>query len=524
MAMQTTCNVLLELQPASVTQVRARIAAMEQQQKQLAIAYSAIKAAIPQLHFMSVTIFPDDVYDPILVIEVNFDGPPGPFWTLFEHAFNEDLRAILRCGKVPRDGRGGLFTAVTRPFSRVPIAPLLEALTVAPSVAHQGNRGLDRGRIETEGQLFAEAQRVLDTGIVAPGASASQVHQALRTTLSSAFDLGQAAAPRISRGQSLADYAELAGFVCLAVFAALVPGMLLSLVVPRAAAAALLLAAGAIMAARLDLPKGAAPGPRMVEALALAGVALLVFGLGVTAAIAVLASMHHWRPEHFGARFAAVLPHVALGVLGLFPTLAGLLLWVRALERRDPPQDAPPRDETMLRAMARREDQITQNHMGSVVHLKPGILRAAVVRVALHALGLVLRVVARNGFLGSMRTIHFAHWSIVSNGGRLMFFSNFDGSWESYLDDFIEKAHGGLTLAWTSGVGFPPTRFLVLDGATQGRAFKAWARHSMAESLFWYSAYIGFTVNQIERQARLADGLRRPVLDEREASAWAMDL
>ena len=41
-----------------------------------------------------------------------------------------------------------------------------------------------------------------------------------------------------------------------------------------------------------------------------------------------------------------------------------------------------------------------------------------------------------------------------------MFFSNFDHSWESYLDDFIEKAHGGLTLAWGSGVGFPPTRFL----------------------------------------------------------------
>jgi hypothetical protein len=58
-----------------------------------------------------------------------------------------------------------------------------------------------------------------------------------------------------------------------------------------------------------------------------------------------------------------------------------------------------------------------------------------------------------------MRTIHFAHWAFVSNGSRLMFLSNFDHSWDSYLDDFIEKAHGGLTLAWGSGVGFPPTRF-----------------------------------------------------------------
>jgi hypothetical protein len=35
-----------------------------------------------------------------------------------------------------------------------------------------------------------------------------------------------------------------------------------------------------------------------------------------------------------------------------------------------------------------------------------------------------------------------------------MFLSNFDNSWDSYLDDFIEKAHTGLTLAWGSGVGF----------------------------------------------------------------------
>ena len=108
-----------------------------------------------------------------------------------------------------------------------------------------------------------------------------------------------------------------------------------------------------------------------------------------------------------------------------------------------------------------------------------------------------------------MRTVHFAHWAFVNNGSRLLFFSNFDHSWDSYLDDFIEKAHGGLTLAWGSCVGFPPTRFLVLDGASHGRQFKAWARHSMAVSRFWFSAYRDLTVDQIERHARIADGLRK---------------
>jgi hypothetical protein len=216
---------------------------------------------------------------------------------------------------------------------------------------------------------------------------------------------------------------------------------------------------------------------------------------------------------------------VALGLVsGLFFMLPALVLWLRWLEQRDSSHDAPLVDPDLLRAMAQHEDRVAQNHMGSAVLVKPGILRMALVRAGHLGLGLIVRVVATDGYLGSMRTIHFAHWAFVNNGTRLMFFSNFDNSWESYLDDFIEKAHGGLTLAWSCGVGFPPTRFLVLDGASHGRQFKAWARHSMAVSRFWFSAYKDYTVNQIERQARIADGLRKATLTPEEAAQWARDL
>jgi hypothetical protein len=205
-------------------------------------------------------------------------------------------------------------------------------------------------------------------------------------------------------------------------------------------------------------------------------------------------------------------------------SIPAIFLWLRWLERRDSHHDAPPIDQRELRKMTHREDWIPQNHMGSVVLVKPGILRAALFRAGHVGLGLVIRVIVTDGYLGSMRTIHFAHWAFVNNGSRLMFFSNFDHSWDSYLADFIEKAHGGLTLAWGSGVGFPPTRFLVLDGASHGRQFKAWARHSMAVSRFWFSAYRDYTVDQIERHARIADGLRKTSLQPEEAIAWAQDL
>ena len=162
--------------------------------------------------------------------------------------------------------------------------------------------------------------------------------------------------------------------------------------------------------------------------------------------------------------------------------------------------------------------------MGSVVLVKPGVLRTILFRAGHLGLGLLLRAIATDGYLGSMRTVHFAHWAFINNGSRLMFFSNFDHSWDSYLDDFIEKAHGGLTLAWGSGVGFPPTRFLVLDGASHGRKFKAWAGHSMAVSRFWFSAYRDLTVDQIERNTRIAEGLRKATLNPQEATAWARDL
>ena len=45
-----------------------------------------------------------------------------------------------------------------------------------------------------------------------------------------------------------------------------------------------------------------------------------------------------------------------------------------------------------------------------------------------------------------------------------------------------------------------------------------------AVSRFWYSAYRDFTVDQIERNARIACGLRKETMSEQEAAAWARDL
>jgi len=478
---QTILTMVVEVQPASAEIVRAKLDAFtfEQELKHSPgdQAYDRLRSAVPVLHFMSMTVAFDDQYDPIFVLEANFDGEPGCFWAQLEAAMGPLLREVFRLCKPPRDNRLELFKAVTAGKSRVPLAPLLEAFTVMPSVSHQGNRGMERARIIAEGKLFRALRDEVDTNPALHSTTASDVHSILRNKLLPTFPwLSEPAAPRIGFAENIADHLRLLGFAAALVLAFYGVGWLLILI--------------------------------------------------VQALWPALASTQLWLPGAWAdmASVRCIVSFVLLALLGVLAVLPATVWRLRQLEQRDATNDAPHLDEAALRAMVRNEDYVAQNHMISIVHIKSGILRMILAQLILLGLSLVLRCFNRSGYLASMRTIHFAHWAVLDNGGRLMFHSNFDGSWESYLDDFIEKAHAGLTLAWTHGVGFPPTRLLFMGGATEGRKFKAWARHSMSPSQFWFSAYKEYSVNQIERQARLADGLRRAKLNEQEAQAWLIDL
>lgn len=548
---QTILAVVLEVRPESCARLAGLIRALRTRLEgpSAGIAkFALLRDGVPALHFLSMSIFRDEHYDPLFTLEANFDGPPGPFWAQLEAAVGDALREILRCCKSPADEVHGLYEAVTRPHSTRALAPYLEAKTVRPAVSHMGNRGLDRDRIIAEGELF-KATRV-ELSQPAPdrpnpyrGLDAQGIHLRLRAALLRDHPWLAAKAPvRIGWGESLADYARLAGFLFLVIFGLSVPGLVLAPIgstarVAMAIVVATLVAGGCLYRLRYPLRGQAAPGQPKGLLSTKRGVSspgnpftALALALGFIGACTLIAAsigtplISALTGEGLGDSFRSTWRATLLGAASIPFSACVVLLWVRWLEYRDPSHDDPPIDKRRMRAMARREDKLAQNHMGSLVLVKPGLLRAVVVRVGLWGLGLLIRVFARSGYLANMRTIHFAHWALVGNGGRLLFFSNFDGTWESYLDDFIEKANEGLTLAWTNGVGFPPTRFLVQDGARHGRRFKDWARHSMAVTLLWYSAYRDFTVNQIERNARIADGLRRPTLTPKEATAWARDL
>ena len=539
---QTTLSVPLEVKPESKARLADLIEDLREREETPPRGqpqdYARIMRDVPALHFMSMSVFTSREYDPLFILEANFDGPPGAYWGQMEAAFGEDLRAMLRCCKRPLDRDADLFDAVTAPDSRAPVAPYFEARTMRPSVFHHGNRGMNRDRILDEEALFEAVRGELveaNAGGPSPyrGIAAAVVDPKMRGGLLPRFEsLGRKAPKRIPLTERLGDILRLYVFVVALLFTLSLPGIVLQAFMPMER---YLIGLGILMAAivlllflkRKPLPGTEAPSRfRLIWFLLRHSllIAILLAAYLVAAVPFAIGLDMLFRGISAEASYPAALRAVLLGLAFVPLALLGIILRVRYLERRDSWHDDPHVDESTLREMVRREDWIAQNHMGSIVLIKPGVLRSIVIHAGHLGLGLFLRVKATDGYLGSMRTVHFPHWAFLNNHSRLLFFSNFDHSWDSYLDDFIEKAHAGLTLAWGCGVGFPPARFLVVDGASHGRMFKTWALASRAVSRFWYSAYKHLTVDQIERNARIADGLRRRSMNEKDAAKWMLDL
>nr|WP_245432747.1 cytochrome P450 [Mesorhizobium loti] len=200
-------------------------------------------------------------------------------------------------------------------------------------------------------------------------------------------------------------------------------------------------------------------------------------------------------------------------VLAAAISLTAVALRLRHIEQREEIRTAGIElDE--LTELQKREDKegYVQNHMTAVSvikpgwWLKPGVLRRFLLRFSFYVISIAARRAFRPGYLGDISTIHFARWVRIPHTDRLVFFSNYGGSWESYLEDFVTKASAGLTGIWSNTKGFPRTRFLFLDGSRDGDRFKRWARAEQIPTSFWYSAYPDLNTTMIRKNSRIRQG------------------
>ncbi|WP_114951846.1 hypothetical protein [Sphingosinicella terrae] len=237
-------------------------------------------------------------------------------------------------------------------------------------------------------------------------------------------------------------------------------------------------------------------------------------GILIAAAFLIALLIEGEIGEALGAALCALGILVAATLLGL----AFLYLKLRRLEESDW-TDGRAAEAATLREIVSRENHCAQNHMISVTVRKPGPVRWLTIRLVFWLIGQLATKVYQPGFLGGISTIHAARWITVPGTRKLIFFSNFGGSWESYLEDFITRAHAGLTAVWSNSIGFPRARNLFQDGATDGERFKRYARASMVPTLFWYSAYPAQTTDHVRCNATLRRGLAAALTND-EAARW----
>jgi len=214
------------------------------------------------------------------------------------------------------------------------------------------------------------------------------------------------------------------------------------------------------------------------------------------------------------------LPLLGLLLLPLLILAAPIyIICLRRLEKTDPELcwRVDPEYSEML---ADAEDHYVTNQFTAMGSVKPGLLRRLTLSGVLTVVNYAARHFVRPGRLGRIRTIHFARWVYLDGKKRMVFFSNYDGTVESYMDDFINKTGFGLNAVFSNGIGYPRTNWLVRDGCQDEQKYKDFLRRHTLPSQVWYKAYPGLTAIDLERNTRIRQGLEAPSLNADALREW----
>ncbi len=155
-----------------------------------------------------------------------------------------------------------------------------------------------------------------------------------------------------------------------------------------------------------------------------------------------------------------------------------------------------------IERMMSKEDIIYQNQLSQVFVTKRG-LRKLGLHFFLWQTTMLGKWIFVGGQLLGTPTIHFARWVIIDSGKRFVFFSNFDGSYDQYLGDFVDHSGWGLNLIYGAAKGYPKTFLLALKGAYQIGDFMGWGRMTQVDTQLWYSAYPWYGLQQIVDRSKL---------------------
>ena len=236
----------------------------------------------------------------------------------------------------------------------------------------------------------------------------------------------------------------------------------------------------------------------------------LLAGLNVDAPMPPLPSAAA-RTESLSEGYWAWIKNISFGLIALaLQQLKNILHWQRVdpqFDQRVVQEAWTDDDRRRFVEIADTEDHALQNALTHVVPLK----HADRLAVLLAAHGYIDLMAKRYfddiGQLGGIPTIHFAKWLLIDDNKRLMFLTNYDSSWESYLGDFVDRAPVGLNLAWVCTSQYPRTALLVFFGATDEERFKAWSRAHQRPTQVFYTAYPELSIAALNNNTWIRCGL-----------------
>ena len=199
-----------------------------------------------------------------------------------------------------------------------------------------------------------------------------------------------------------------------------------------------------------------------------------------------------------------------LVMLPLIPFLLLLMVLLRIFcERKEVPLGLEPGEVGLdhMKLLEQNEDYTFQNQFTQLLKLKPGLLRRITLNFVLTATEYLGKNLFDKGQLMGIPTIHFARWIILDDKKHMLFLSNFDGSWQQYLGDFIDKSGWGLTGIYSATEGFPKSYFLFFGGAYNEEQFLAWSRYYQIPTQFWFSAYPNLSIKNVINNSIIAHDL-----------------
>jgi len=127
------------------------------------------------------------------------------------------------------------------------------------------------------------------------------------------------------------------------------------------------------------------------------------------------------------------------------------------------------------------ENVIQQNQLTLVTDVHPD--RLPRLKAVLAWVEFTARRLSPPGSLVGISTIHTVRWALLDEGRRLLMVSNYDGTWENYIDEFAEMILSGLDALWMSAPDYPRA------GAQDVVALKQFLRQHQVSSNVFYSAY-----------------------------------